>query len=503
MTWSEEFDAMVKSAASQKDDFADFDAGMEDWSAANFKPPEPERPEQDETRLSPPFDLNGVDLLSPPGFVGDVASWIDSQCRYPRRRLAVASAIVSVGNIGGLSHEDVRDGVTANMLAFCVAASATGKEAVQQAMADLHRATGLHRAMVGMIKSTKEILENLVEHQPSYFIVDEFGIFLQKVKNAKKRGGSPHLEEVDGTIMSVYSKANGYYILGGREKRELRKQYAQQAARASDEGEEDAHAMRMLKMVDDGLERPFLSLVGYTTPITFDGLMDAESATNGFIGRAILVTEKDIHPHMRDDYNKNGIPPGMRMRLMQLYHGGAFSADDGEGYRIENYTSRVKVTTDDEADAMLSEAKVWFHKYGEEHMEGTGESSVAMIRRGFEQVLKVSFILAIPSRVRTAEHVRWAFAYVRQELDAKIALVFANDAGKHRAEEGMAARIISYIDPDKGTSTSVIANRMKMSIEQIEPILGRMSVAGMVALESGKRKYKGKPVQVWKIREGA
>lgn len=85
----------------------------------------------------------------PPGFVGDVAAWIDSQCRYPRRRLAVASAIVTVGNIGGLRHEDALDGVTANMLAFCVAASATGKEAVQQAMADLHVAAGVHLAMQG------------------------------------------------------------------------------------------------------------------------------------------------------------------------------------------------------------------------------------------------------------------------------------------------------------------------------------------------------------------
>lgn len=498
MTWSEEFDAIVRNAAT---DTSDFDAGLDDWSAANFEPPEPERPEQDDSRLAPPFDITDVDLLSPPGFVGDVAAWIDSQCRYPRRRLAVASAIVSVGNIGGLSHEDARDGMGANMMAFCVAASATGKEAVQQAMAELHRATGLHRAMVGMIKSTKEILENLVEHQPSYFIVDEFGIFLQKVKNAKKRGGSPHLEEVDGTIMSVYSKSNGYYILGGREKRELRKQYAAQAARATDDGEEDASAMRMLKMVDDGLERPFLSLVGYTTPITFEGLMDAESATNGFIGRAILVTEKDIHPSMRDDYNKNGIPAGMRMKLMQIYHGGAFSLDEAEGVRIENYGPRTKVVTTPEADQMLDDVQKWFHKYGEEHMENTGDSSLAMIRRSFEQVLKISFILGIPSRERTADHVRWAFAYVRQELDAKIGLVFANDSGKHRPEESMAARIVSYIDPDKGTSTSVIANRMKMQQEQIEPILERMRSAGMVMLESGKRKYKGKPVQVWRIKE--
>jgi len=111
------------------DDFADFEAGyqgakfgqssgysQDDFSADDFAPPMPEAPERDD-RFPPPFDLSGVDLLSPPGFVGDVAAWIDSQCRYPRRRLCVASALVTVGNIGGLRHEDARDGVTANMLA--------------------------------------------------------------------------------------------------------------------------------------------------------------------------------------------------------------------------------------------------------------------------------------------------------------------------------------------------------------------------------------------------
>jgi hypothetical protein len=285
------------------DDFADFEAGyngakfgqasgysQEDFSAEDFAPPAPEAPESND-RFPPPFPLDGLDLLTPPGFVGDVAAWIDSQCRYPRRRLAVASAIAAVGNIGGLRHEDMRDGVTANLLAFSVAASATGKEAVMQALTDLHIAAGVHYALQGGIKSEQEIMRNLIEHQAAYYIIDEIGIFLIKVRNAQKRGGAAYLESVFGAIMSGYSKANSRMLLQGDTKRELRKMFGGMLSKAEDDGRDDliARARRMLDMVDQGLERPFLSVVGFTTPGTFDQIMDGETATQGFVGRAIIV----------------------------------------------------------------------------------------------------------------------------------------------------------------------------------------------------------------------
>lgn len=486
-------------AVMQDVDFSDFEAGAnyaDDFSADDFAPPEPERPEP-EGRIAPPFPLDGIDLLSPPGFVGDVAAWIDSQCRYPRRRLAVASAIVTVGNIGGMTHEDALDGVTANMLAFCVAASATGKEAVQQAMADLHRVAGLHYALQGGIKSEQEIMRNLIEHQAALYIIDEIGIFLGKVRNAQKRGGASYLEGVFGIIMSAYSKANSRLLLQGDTKRELRKAFAAMVARAQDEGEDDTHAARMLKMVDDGLERPFLSLVGYTTPSTFEAVMDGEAATQGFVGRAIIVSEKDINPEAREAFAKRDVPQGMAMRLCQLFHGGSYDPSVKAG-RVEYAGPRHAVQTDPQAAEMLRQVNRWLHRYADEMAEHTGEASVAMIRRAYEMVAKVSFILAIPSRNRTPDHVRWAFAYIRAELDAKIALVFANDNARAKPEESLAARLLSFLDGDKGLSTAVLANRAKLGVDDVEAVLRKMEAAGMVKAETTRRRYRGKAVIVWK-----
>lgn len=475
-------------------DFDDFDAN--DFGA-DFVAPEPERPQP--RKNNGPFDTSGVDLLSPPGFVGDVAKWIDGQCRYPRRRLAVASAILTVGNIGGLRHEDGHDGVTANMLAFCVAASATGKEAVQQAMAELHRVAGVAPALQGAIKSEQEIMRNLIEHQAAFYIVDEIGIFLGKVRNAQKRGGAAYLEGVFGAIMSAYSKANTHLLLGGDTKRELRKSFAGLLGKAQDDGNAQAIARfeRMLRMVDTGLERPFLSVMGFTTPSTFDGVMDGETATQGFVGRALIVSEKDINPAARKGFRRAEMAPALASRLATMYQGGSFDMAASDRARVEFDGARTVVETEPEAARMLDLISDWLLSYADEMGEHTGEASVAMIRRSYEMVAKVSFILAIPGGVRTPDHVRWAFAYVREELDAKIALVFANDNASQRPDESIAARIMSYLDPEKGVSAKVLASRMKMKPDALDAILQRMQAAGMVTSQLGKKAYKGEIPVVW------
>ena len=92
---------------------------------------------------------------------------------------------------------------------------------------------------------------------------------------------------------------------------------------------------------------------------------------------------------------------------------------------------------------------------------------------------------------------RWAFAYVKAEVDGKIALVFANDNAKERPEEALAARILGMLDPDKGVSVKVLTHRLRIPATQIAEILGRLESSGMVAQKIGKRLYRGQKVVHW------
>jgi len=209
------------------------------------------------------------------------------------------------------------------------------------------------------------------------------------------------------------------------------------------------------------------------------------------------VSEKDINPAARKGFRRAEMPPELAARLAVLYQGGSFDASASDRARVEFDGARQVVETEPEAARMLEAASDWLLSYADEMGENTGEASVAMIRRSYEMVAKVSFILAIPSGVRTADHVRWAFAYVREELDAKIALVFANDNASQRPDESVAARVMNYLDPEKGVSVKVLANRMKMKTDALEAILQRMQAAGMVRSQLGLRAHKGAVPVVW------
>lgn len=452
-----------------------------------------------------PFSIDGVDLLRPPGFVGDVSRWIDAQCRYPRQHLSVAAALVAMGNVVGLRYTDDTFGVTGNMFAFCVAGSSTGKESVQQAMADVHRAAGIHIATHGAIKSEQEIVRNLIRHQAAYYIIDEIGIFLKKIANAQKSGGAAYLDGVIGMLMAAYSKADGFMLLNGDTKDEVRKILLAElsACRKAVSENDDKGGFcqrripqleRAIEHIDNGLERPFLSLIGYTTGVTFDNLVTQEQATNGFIGRALLINERETNPKARRGFKKKTMPDSMAALLWSLHNGGNYDSQ-GTG-RIEYYGDRVQIKTEVSAIEMMDRVLDWVESYAEEHKSTTGLEPV--VRRGFEIMAKTAFILGAPEGLITTEHVRWAYALMRRDIDDKTRLAYANMVEKDSPMDAIAMRVMNMLDKDHGETASVICNRLrKEKPEIIRQVLEKMEEIGKIKRVSITHQGNGKKVEKW------
>ncbi|MGH9966774.1 MAG: bifunctional DNA primase/polymerase, partial [Pyrinomonadaceae bacterium] len=446
-----------------------------------------------------PFPIEGVDLLRPPGFVGEVCRWVNDQCRYPREHLAVATTLVAMGNVCGLRYTDDLDGASANLFAFCVAGSATGKEAVQQAMAEIHRAAGIHVATHGAIKSEQEIVRNLIRNQAALYIIDEIGIFLQKVANAQQRGGAAYLDGVIGMLMAAYSKADGFMLLTGDTKDEVRKALIQELAqcrKAVSENEDKSGAQgrrvpqleRALENIDNGLDRPFLSMVGFTTPVTFNGLVTAEQATNGFIGRSLLTEEKETSPRAKRGFKKLPMSEQMRHAIAGLYMCGEY---DPQNRRVEYYGTKAKIKTTPVAATMLGLALDWLEAHAELHKEKTGLEAV--VRRGYEIMAKISLILAAPEGVRTEEHVRWAFAMVKRDIETKTRLAYANMREKDSPLDALRAKILSIIDQDHGESQGVIVNRCrKWGKLETEKMLAKLEEEGEIERRTETHPINGK-----------
>lgn len=453
-----------------------------------------------------PFDISGVDLTAPPGFAGELARWIEDQSRRPRKRLAVAGALVGLGNVAGLRYTDDRDGVTCNLFAFCVAGSRTGKEAIQQAVAEIHRAAGIAGATHGAIKSEQEVVRNLTRHQAALYVIDEIGIFLQKIKNAQKSGGAAYLDGVIGVLMAAYSKADGFMLLTGDAKEDVRaalmKEAAQINKRIDDTGPTRALQKRLdglqsaMDGLDRGLERPFLSLIGFTTPVTFDDLVDYQSATNGFIGRSLIFNERETVPRSKRRFRKSPMPDAMAATLAQIYGAGEFDMMGGE--RVEYYGKRSQVPTDSKAHDMLDDALDWFEDQAVAHKARTGLE--ALYLGAYEIVSKVSLILAAPEGRRTQEHVRWAFALVRRDLDEKARLVTANDREKDAPKLALAAKVANIIDGD-GETFGVICNRIrKAKKEDVQAALDEMVAQGVACKEERKHPITGRHAVLYSLR---
>ena len=434
------------------------------------------------------IDISGIDLTRPPGFVGEVAKWIEDQVRYKREIISMGTALVTVGNLIGLKYRDPLAQTTSNLIGFCVAGSATGKDSILEASIEILTIVGLQRAAYGTIKSEQEVVRNLVEHQPTLYLLDEVGFLLSKINNAKTKGTAAYLEGILGIVMSIYSKANGVLLVSGDVRKEIRKQLVaeiNQIDKQLDEGPNAFLSARRasvevgLEHIQTGIKAPFLSILGFTTPVNFDGSVNFENATNGFIGRSMLFIEQNSTPPEKEDFSKRAMDEAMRNSIIELSTGGSYSLMEG---RIENYGEKIAIPTTDDARMLLKKANKCFQHLAEDHAEKTGLE--ALYLRAKELVGKISFIIATPSGLRTVEHVRWAYALVKNDVDTKANLVIGNDRAKDSPEKALFSKIDNLLKDDEGKTFGVMLNRLRgVKKEELERALEKLVTKGAIIVE--------------------
>ena len=453
------------------------------------------------------LDTTGIDLKRPPGYIGDLTAWINSQCLYPRENLAVAAALCAVSGLAGMRFIDELDDMSANIIAFCVAGSGTGKEAVQQAYLKIMRAASTQGAVHGGFKSEQELMRNLLRHQAAFYSVDELGLVLRKLENASKRGGASYLEGIIGLVMSVYSKANGYLPITGDLKEETRETIKRDLAKVEKEindlPKDSSHDLKLGKLeelrehhresldkIDDGLDSPYLTILGYTTPVTFNESMSFEQATNGFMARAMIFDDLETNPKRKKKFKKQAMSEALENSIRNLYAPGVFDVLDTGG-RVGFTGSKTVVPTEPEAVDLLERVYETFHALADEHKGNTGLEAIP--RRGYEIAAKVSLILALPGGIRTTEHVKWAFALAMKDVDRKIKLAYSCE--KPAESDGLAAKVLSLVDSDHGETLGVLSNRMRGTPKkQLEELLLKMSEKGMLRAEESVHPYSKKKV---------
>jgi hypothetical protein len=108
-------------------------------------------------------------------------------------------------------------------------------------------------------------------------------------------------------------------------------------------------------------------------------------------------------------------------------------------------------------------------------------------------------VCALPSGLRTAEHVRYGYALAMRDVEQKIKLAYSTE--NKESSDGLAAKVLSIVDKEHGETLGVICNRLRGTPKpQIEALLVQMTERGMVkAVECEKGHTKAKYFRYYAI----
>lgn len=474
-----------------------------------------------------PFDVSDIDLESPPGFVGELTSWINSSSMYLRKRIAVATSLVAAGNLG-MHYRDKTD-TTPNLMTLCVAGSGTGKDTSLKCFSKIMTQGHMQLAIHGDIKSKQEIIRNLIEHQIAAYCTDEIGEILKTIENAKKKGGAAYLEGITGEIMKIFTKANDTLMVSGDVRRELLKSLRTEIAALEKQLislEEKAYERRTQKQEESdnflmsiinakiekikpfilqiestgGIPQPFFSMIGFTTPESFEPCLSVDLAKNGFLSRAFLIQERDTNPRPNPAFEKQEMPESIKQKILQITSTGEYSAVPGSWQRIEVYDHVKKIKDTPEASDLLARVMDWQWHFAEWHRAHTGFE--ALVRRFYEFVAKISLCLAIgDGGIRTAEHVRWAARYVKLDIDEKIQLLRHVESQESKEAQtvltGVKERIHNLTAEGMYRSRVIqqVLKRKDLARKDVESLIDKMAEDGSLKAE-GKMLYSNARIGV-------
>ena len=442
--------------------------------------------------------LSREELKKPPGIVGDIVNHINGNCLFKRRWMAVGAALIGLSTVIGQRRCTLYD-TRFNLIGVLIANSTTGKESIASGMDDIIACCdGLDQAVYGNIKSEQEIYRNLLEHQVALYSVDEFGIQLAKIKNASKSGASYH-EGTIATILSAFTKANKGMRVTGDLKRSLmenlEKKMVKLQGKIDDNGDETG---KLYKLLDDaekeyeaakkGINEPYLSICGYTTPSTFESAIDDQSIMQGDVGRMLLFKEYDSNPMPDMKYKgKKKMPGELQERIRKIY-GDAWVNANSSG-KIEYRQEPELIPFDSqETENTYTEIYKWF--YMELAEQWKDDNMQAIVRRSPEMMNKIMGVLACEGKI-SIEDVRYAFSLVYYDLIDKkqIATIRRGEGSKHMDDKVSALEeLIKETCADKIGATRTMIKRkcQKFKAEDVDTMIDKLIEADKLEEKSVK-----------------
>lgn len=202
------------------------------------------------------------EILTPPGLVGDIVSWINSSAGCPQPLLSLGAAITMCGALFGRKVRDHSDGRT-NVYALGIAHSSAGKDHPSDCIARLLSAAGGASIIGGQVTSDSAIELSLMDSPSMLYLWDEVGHIFSNIRSAAN-GGSPHLRTIVPTLMQLYSSSHKLYI--GKQRAEGRSRR---------------------------IDQPNVCVWGLTSPDVLYSSLSTAELRDGWLGRVLTFISQD------------------------------------------------------------------------------------------------------------------------------------------------------------------------------------------------------------------
>lgn len=463
-------------------------------------------------------DVEDIDPMQLFGPISELLQYIRDKSVYDNKNLALAACLsVASNTIGRRYYLKGRwSNVTPNLILLVVAASATGKESCMGVTRELLKTAGVGKACHGRIKSDKDLMDALAANQYANYLIDEFGIFLGRVSNAKN-SGAHYLEGVIGTIMEVYTKANSVLLtdisrreaiisyLAGEVTR-LKKECEDYGGSKTAEGEvffnSAKYLVERLKGVEEngGISNPWLSMFTTATPSTMKDAFTRETVESGFLSRALIFSESETNPKPKIVYNPpSQLPHSPFTRLtacsfMLMRENESMTAGRVDDCFKEEGRDAIKLT--DEAADFLGRLEAYLFEWADALKE---KGMTPLARRAAEMVVKLCItIAAFNGTDVTLEVIRYATKIVLDDLDKKIMRVeIASNSSSEDGSDRRRALMLKIIDVCQVfASGAEIADRCRsknISKADISKMILSMVDDGILRQQLSEASGRGRP----------
>lgn len=378
---------------------------------------------------------SGIDegLLRPPGFVGELCDFINSNARKKQQILTLGNVLAFCGALLGRKVRDEWDTRT-NIYCLGIGETGCGKEHSRRRVKDICVKAGIDDELLGGedVTSDAAIMTELDKSKVILYQWDEVGHMIASMTG---KNAASYRQTIVQLVMRLYSSSNTKF---------LGKQYA---------GGERSDIMS-----------PNMCLYGTTVPSKLWSGLSGEEIRDGFLGRMLFFISEDRDPPVDYDGSKSiQVPVELSLRVSNIYNW-----RPGPGGNLSMYSDSepfVVRTTPEANDIMI--AKDLYFREMRLKIEKTNENLSLLYARCVENMRKVALIVAsldapsIDNAVIGSRHAQYACDLVDQLTDLFIRKGAGNVADSEI--ELMTNRIRGMVEEagSSGLPQRVLSNRIR------------------------------------------